>query len=584
MKKSLRNIFSFALSAISIFSCSCSISQENSQVQSSHEHVFNQEVVTEEFLSAEATCKIPNTYFYSCTCGEKSDSTFTVGKALPHSYADVVDKKYEIREATCTQEGRYYKSCANCGQQSFTETFNTEKSNEHNFTQEIRDDKYLKTAATPDTNAVYYKSCICGAVGEDTFLGDKVGIFSEEEKVAYQPTSLTVTLYDSELSEYGFTYNTESKPLYPVIQMRLANSGAEWSEYLATVEEMTSYTKDDLSFTYYVSKAVVDLEANTLYEYRAYDKYVETGTEIVTFEAKDTTADAFTFVHVSDTQEYPADFGTVLQQTVGKADFLLHTGDVVETSKYEEEWTDMLHSNFQYLSKIPMMAISGNHETTYKCGSNETYKHFHNKIPEQKSTKLGYFYSFVYGDVKFIMLNTNNLVSNKLEDAQYEWLVEELESNTCKWTIVAMHNPMYGVGQWGAGAGNNTISLALRYQLQGIFAQYGVDMVLQGHDHTVSRTYPINGEGKPQTETLQTENGVSYSVNPNGVIYIANGTAGGQVKKPCYLNSTNEHLYSYAAQPQKSMRAEISVDNDKLTVTVKYGNGSVYRTWGIKKS
>ena len=76
----------------------------------------------------------------------------------------------------------------------------------------------------------------------------------------------------------------------------------------------------------------------------------------------------------------------------------------------------MLDDNFAYLSRIPVMAISGNHETTYNTrGVAETFKHFHNAIPTQASTNLGYFYSFIYGDVKFIMLNTNDLTQNKLK-------------------------------------------------------------------------------------------------------------------------------------------------------------------------
>ena len=74
--------------------------------------------------------------------------------------------------------------------------------------------------------------------------------------------------------------------------------------------------------------------------------------------------------------------------------FMVHTGDVVEYSKYQSYWDNMLDANFKYLSKIPVMAISGNHETTYKNGSNETFNRFDYKIPVQANTKLGFYYSF----------------------------------------------------------------------------------------------------------------------------------------------------------------------------------------------
>jgi len=315
---------------------------------------------------------------------------------------------------------------------------------------------------------------------------------------------------------------------------------------------------------------------------------VEIGTAHTTIKAKDTEATSFTFSHVSDTQTAGSTytgshFGKTLAEIVKTNDFIVHSGDVVENSKYEVQWTSMLNDNFNYLSTIPMMAISGNHETTYKNGSNETFKHFHNKIPTQNSTEKGYYYSFVYGNAKFIMLNTNNLVSNKLETAQYNWLVEELKNNKSTWTIVVLHNPMYSVGKYGANPSSNSIALALRAQLQSVFAQYGVDIVLQGHDHTVSRTYPINGDGQPQTETFVEQNGVNYSKNPSGVVYMMNGPGGNDRRDEYEIDSS---LYAYADGSNACSWAEFEVSTSSIKVTSKYvKNGVVtnYYTWGIIK-
>ena len=76
--------------------------------------------------------------------------------------------------------------------------------------------------------------------------------------------------------------------------------------------------------------------------------------------------------------------------------------------------------------------------------------------------------------------------------------MSELEDNTCIWTIVALHNPLYSVGKYGADNTRNQIAVSLQQQLGGLFAQYGADIVLQGHDHCVLRTYPINESGITQ--------------------------------------------------------------------------------------
>ena len=307
-------------------------------------------------------------------------------------------------------------------------------------------------------------------------------------------------------------------------------------------------------------------------------------TSEITLKTKDPTADTFTFVHVSDSQDGPNEFDRVLSAVTNDADFVIHTGDVVQYSKYEHLWEDMLDS--EHLASIPVMAISGNHETTYtKCGSSETFKHFHHNIPDQAVTK-GYFYSFIYGNAKFIMLNTNDLDSNKkLKEDQYNWLINELRNNTCKWTIVSMHNPLYSVGKYGSTEGTNATALALQEQLQGIFAQYGVDIVLQGHDHAVSRTKPINGSGVPVSESTQTIGSTTYTVNPNGVIYMMNGPAGTQDRSP--VSNYDKTLYAHAEKGKDASWAEFTLDGDTLTVTVKYLDGAqerVYYTWGIIKT
>lgn len=409
----------------------------------------------------------------------------------------------------------------------------------------------------------------------------------------YEPTSLTISIYDSEESIYGFTWNTKKKPINPVLQIQEGDSLSQWrcKEYEATVTKETTYDNVEGIVEFYIVKAEIELKALKRYSYRAYDKGARVGTEVVSFETKDLQADTFSFAHVSDSQtinkttlnDFGEYFGLTLSQIVGKNDFIVHTGDVVQTAQYEQNWTAMLNDNFKYLSKIPIMALAGNHETTYNStNNNETFKHFNNKIPEQSQTVLGYYYSYTYGNAKFIMLNTN-VGRSGLEPEQFNWLLSELQNNSATWTIVAMHCPMYSVGQWGADSTKNTPSLDLRTQLQGIFDEYGVDIVLQGHDHVISRTYPINAEGVPQSEDLVEVDGVQYTVNPGGVIYVMNGPAGNQTRTPHEIDST---LYAYAEASKTSSWAEFMINKNSMQVAVKSFDGAqthTYQMWGIKK-
>ena len=588
-------IIAILILVFSLLSNGCS--QEPTQ-KPSHEHVFNMQTIADEYLKSEATCQSPAVYYYSCSCGEKGEETFEFSTKSTHEYsAKIESAEYLKEEATCHSPAVYYKSCKWCGKKG-TEihTFTGNNCGNHDFSREKATDEYLKSEATKESPAVYYKSCKwCGAKSELTFeYGEKLKDYTEEEKKAYKPISLTLSLYDAENSIYGFTYNTRNKPLKPVIQIQKGNTLTEnCQEYTAEYSKYTSYNPDNSTFNYYVVKAEITLEQGATYTYRAYDKQVEVGTENATFTTKNTNATSFTFSHVSDSQtkasdHYAAGTGSFFAQTLSQitnSDFILHTGDVVEYGKYETYWTAILDDNFSYLSKIPVMAVSGNHEARYDghSGTDETFKHFNYKLPTQSSTANGIFYSFIYGNTKFIMINSEDLSGNALKAEQYTWLQNELANNTCKWTIVAMHNPIYSVGKWGSDPSKNYICLALRNQLQGLFNQYGVDLVLQGHDHAISRTFPINGQGLPQSENLITENGIEYSVSPSGVIYLMNGPAGNQALSPY---ATNDILYKYAQASYARSWADFEIDNDKITVTIKYFDGNnvnVYYSWGIKK-
>ncbi len=579
MRKGIVWILAVLSAALTVFPTGC------------HKHDFVNKIQEEKYLKGEATCEAPLQYYYSCACGEVGTETFSVGKKLLHDYsAQVVAEEYVKTSATCLSGGVYFKSCVYCGKASFA-TFKDDALGNHSYTQEKPDGKYIKTDATETQSAVYYKSCICGLAGTETFsYGDPLREYAESEKLLYKPMSLTVTLYDTENSVYGFTYNTQYQPLRPVIQLAKGTEFTDYVEYPARLEKASTYTTSDTQYNYYIVKAEIELEEGETYTYRAYDKYVDVGTEIATLRTKDLSAEAFSFAHLSDSQSSSNSgelFGKVLERLAETQDFVVHTGDVVENSKHEKEWENMLDGNFKYLSKLPVMAISGNHETTYKNGSNETYKHFNNKLPAQPDTKLGYYYSFTYGNAKFIMLNTNRLTGVSLTDDQYEWLVSELENNTATWTFVAMHNPVYSAGNYGSDPAKNGISLALRKQLQGIFADYGVDVVLQGHDHIVSRTYPIDKNGEPVEENWEKTDGVRYSVDPAGVLYVMNGPAGNQSRSPNgYMDET---LYEYAQSSKACSWAEFEVNGNSLVVTVKYLSGSTVceyseAKWGVTKT
>ena len=409
-------------------------------------------------------------------------------------------------------------------------------------------------------------------------------LLSPSEQFLFLPHCLTVNLYDTATNTYSFVWNTDADPLNPVLQLCEGD----------VFDEATAVNHPAIQETLagkLVYKVRIALKAGKSYSYRVYDTKAKMGSAIYRFTARDPEKESFTFVHISDSQVYDYTYqaglplGLVLQQLTAwetLPEFLFHTGDIVHFGSTETMWRSLLDFNAILLSNLPFAAVAGNHEMVgYGGGQYDVLKHFDAKMPEQDCTK-GYYYSFDYGDVRFIQISTNDQTEDyKLSQAQYDWIEDQLKNNDKKWTIVGMHHAMYSVGSWGNDPSIVHVTTALREQLSDLFAQYGVDLVLQGHDHTYSYTYPI-AEGHTALKDTQTEG--NYFVNPKGVVYGMHGPAGDQDKEPW---ETYEDFYKYAGTGKDSSWAEITVEENKLTVTVKNcmgGTPETVFTYGIIKN
>ncbi len=437
---------------------------------------------------------------------------------------------------------------------------------EHQFTEMKLGATHIATEAVGEFAAEYYYSCsLCGENGTQTFSPQI------EDKELYTPSAFTMTMYEtSPTLSYGFTWNCKAKPIDPIVEYREVGQ-EEFSYVSAEVTEVSGYLLDDTQITLYKVQAICTLEVDANYEYRVGDLASGIGTERQTITTVNPKATSFKFATVSDTQSYEivetiegyykeSRYLNNAFKAMGAMDFYLHSGDIVETSKYEENWAGMLNDNYEFLSQKPMMVANGNHDT-----ATEIQKHFNNNLADEYEESI--FYSFDYGNAKFIVLDTNTK-SSGLDMNQYIWLDEILANNQQKWTIVLMHCPMYSVGKWGSDPSRNKQSLSLRSALGDLFAYYEVDLVIQGHDHTVSKTFPIGEEKQVAKETYSQIEGVEYIVNPRGVIYIMNGTGGNGTRSP--QATYEKEYYDYLYGSHESSWAEYTVEEDTLTVKVKY--------------
>jgi 2',3'-cyclic-nucleotide 2'-phosphodiesterase (5'-nucleotidase family) len=79
-------------------------------------------------------------------------------------------------------------------------------------------------------------------------------------------------------------------------------------------------------------------------------------------------------------------------------------------------------------------------------------------------------------NLEIILLNTEESYS-----ANTQFLENQLKNTKQPWKIVAMHNPLY------SSPSNHPEEKELAGRLQPLFDQYGVDLVIYGHNHNYER-------------------------------------------------------------------------------------------------
>lgn len=126
----------------------------------------------------------------------------------------------------------------------------------------------------------------------------------------------------------------------------------------------------------------------------------------------------------------------------------------------------------------------GNHDY-YSTDAKPYYAYFGDKAgPKGRG-----YYSYILGQWRIVSLNSN--ISGKANSAQDHWLKADLAANRRTCTLAYWHHPVFSSGVHGNDTGE------MRDIWKTLYA-YGVDVVVNGHDHNYERFAPQNPEGKAE--------------------------------------------------------------------------------------
>ncbi len=254
------------------------------------------------------------------------------------------------------------------------------------------------------------------------------------------------------------------------------------------------------------------LKPNSHYHYRVESKDDQgrvLTSEMSTFRTAPNAGTPIRFTVVGDTQNNPA-VNSVIGNLMWaeRPDFLVIPGDLVETGGNKSHWVDHFFGSMRPIfSRVCLFPVLGNHENDAR----HYYDYMSVPAPE-------YYYSFVYGDAEFFVIDSNRNVDPSSE--QYQWLDRALGASKARWKFVTHHHPPYSSDEDDFGnlwKGQSTFGDVRLRQITPLYEKHGVDVVWNGHIHSYERTWPIVG---------------GQITKSGGVTYVVAGGGGGGLETP----------------------------------------------------
>lgn len=319
-----------------------------------------------------------------------------------------------------------------------------------------------------------------------------------------RPDRIMQNVSGSPSTELAFAWRSKPAATTAFAEIAAFSNSSDFHESIRTIPAR-SYTVgfDDFEDHYYKVN-INSLEPDTRYlvrvgseEHRS--EWFETRTAPAQFEP-------FTFIYLGDTQNDIIPYAPRVYRSVAQhfpeARFVMHAGDLVLSSGNDDTWGEFYESGSWLFRQIPQFPSTGNSDhnrwKTEPVDTRKLYDQWHVtfNLPQNSPPGLENVTYYVdypgirlislysnfesISDDRVIMLSDEVEVTPELVELQTEWLRETLASNTQPWTAVVYHHPVYT-------ARENRENEWLRDSWKPLFEEFGVDLVLQGHDHLYAR-------------------------------------------------------------------------------------------------
>lgn len=221
----------------------------------------------------------------------------------------------------------------------------------------------------------------------------------------------------------------------------------------------------------YIHKVwIEDLRPGRVYLYRIVGPTEHS--DLHRFQTVPLRADAVTFIVYGDSRSHPDRHRKLVERMIAiKPDFVVHTGDLVDSGKAYEQWDEQFFEPLRGLMEnVPIYIAKGNHE-----GDDGNFERL--LIPPGEEND----FTFDAGPIHYMCADN---ISEWVDDERLlRRLVDDAKTSKATWKFVSYHEPSLNFG------GHNSDWKRAKALLG--FAEARVDFVLTGHSHLYERIRPV---------------------------------------------------------------------------------------------
>jgi hypothetical protein len=384
------------------------------------------------------------------------------------------------------------------------------------------------------------------------------------------PDHVTLTWTGDPASTVTITWRTAAGVSVGVVQYQ---AGAALTPAAKAEKAVAREFNTDLGTAQLFTATLAGLAANTQYAYRV--GHGEHWSDTRTFTTADPRANAFKFLVFGDSQSVATGSApyAVWRDTVRNAfkahpdaRFMVNVGDLVDTGQSGAHWNAWFAAAAGVIDSIPVMPVVGNHETYgMAISSKPTYWNNQFVLPQNGPEGVkNQAYAFDYGSVHFVVLDSQQSEQKRHGDIftpQQKWLDADLAASKATWKVVFFHKTPYDLKEGRANA-------AVKDAFCPTIERHHVDLVINGHDHGIARTYPLR-------------NDICMKNPSQGTIYYIAGRSG--TKRYWDLQKKPYHAFFHDPHDQPNYLT-LEVAGTKLTINSLNQDGTLIDTFTIDKA